>query len=44
MMVAKSNNSASQTSARKAYEKPTLTKAAVLTAVTAQAPVSGKLD
>jgi len=43
-MVAKSDKSTSQSTARKAYEKPTLTKAAVLTAVTAQAPVSGKLD
>ena len=33
--VAKSNNSAPQTSARKVYQRPTLTKAAVLSAVTA---------
>jgi hypothetical protein len=39
-MVGMSNNSASQTSARKAYQKPTLAKAAVLSAVTAVA-VSG---
>jgi hypothetical protein len=34
-MVAKSNNSTSQTAARKAYQKPTLAKAAVLSAITA---------
>ncbi len=39
-MVTKSNNSTSQASARKAYEKPTLAKAAVLTAITSGAVVS----
>jgi len=34
-MVGKSKSSASQTVARKAYRKPTLTKAAVLSAITA---------
>jgi hypothetical protein len=40
-MVAKSNNSTAQTAARKAYQKPTLVKAAVLTAVTATIVTSG---
>jgi len=40
-MVANSNNSGSQATARKVYLKPTLTKAAVLSAITAApAPVS----
>jgi hypothetical protein len=39
-MVAKSNNTASQTVARKAYQKPTLAKAAVLTAIAADTAVS----
>ena len=39
-MVARSNNTASQTVARKAYQKPTLTKAAVLTAIAADNVVS----
>jgi len=43
-MVAKSKNSGSQAAARKAYRKPKLTKAAVLSAVTAQAPTSGIKD
>ena len=43
-MVAKSDKSASQTAARKAYQKPTLAKAAVLSAVTAQAPGSSASD
>ena len=34
-MVAKSDNSAPQATARKAYQKPTLTKAAVLSAISA---------
>ena len=40
-MVATSNSSASHTTARKVYQKPTLAKAAVLSAVTAQTPTSG---
>jgi len=42
-MVAKSNNSGSQTAARKAYRTPTLTKAAVLSAISAadSQPISG---
>jgi len=41
-MVAKSKNSVAQSAARKAYRKPTLTKAAVLAAIAAMpAPVSG---
>jgi len=40
-MVAKSNNSGSQTAARKAYRTPTLIKAAMLSAVTAQSQTSG---
>jgi hypothetical protein len=46
-MVTESNSSASQTAARKAYQKPTLTKAAVLSAVTAagdSAPISGATE
>ena len=43
-MVAKSKNSESQTAARKAYQKPTLTKAAVLTAIAAGSPTSGGPD
>jgi len=43
-MVAKSWNSGSQAADRKAYRKPTLTKAAVLSAVTAQTPTSGSSD
>ena len=39
-MVAKSNNSTSKTTARKAYQKQILTKAAVLSAVTAQTATS----
>jgi len=39
-MVAKSNNSVKQT-VRKAYQKPSLVKAGVLSAVTAQTPTSG---
>ena len=39
-MVARTNNTASQTTVRKAYQKPTLVKAAVLTAVTAGAITS----
>ena len=37
-MVAKSTNSASPTAARKVYQKPTLTKAAELGAITAMPP------
>ena len=37
-MVAESTNSASQSAARKAYQKPTLTKAAELAALTAMPP------
>jgi hypothetical protein len=40
-MVAKSDNSGSQTAARKAYRKPTLAKVAVLSAITAQPAPSG---
>jgi len=40
-MVAKSNNAASQTVARKAYQKPTLNKAAVLAAIAADTRISG---
>jgi hypothetical protein len=43
-MVAKSNNSASETPVRKAYQKPTLAKAATLSAVTAQTPTSSSSD
>jgi len=39
-MTAKSKNAKSQTTARKAYEKPTLTKTAVLAAIAATA-ISG---
>jgi hypothetical protein len=40
-MVARSNDSGPQIAARKAYQKPTLAKAATLSAITAQpAPVS----
>jgi hypothetical protein len=42
-MLAKSNNSASQTAARKAYQKPTLTKAAVLTAIAAGTATSAPI-
>ena len=41
-MVAKENNSAPQATARKAYEKPTLTKTAVLAAIAATA-ISGRV-
>ena len=44
VMVAKSNNSASETPVRKAYEKPTLARVAALSAITAQVPVSGEID
>ena len=37
-MVAESKNSVSQSSARKAYQKPTLTKAAELAAIAAMPP------
>ena len=40
-MVAKENNSAPQATARKAYEKPTLTKAAVLSSIAADTSISG---
>jgi len=40
-MVAKSSSAAPQTVARKAYQKPTLNKAAVLTAIAADTQVSG---
>jgi len=43
-MVAKSKNSAARAEPRKAYQKPILVKAAVLSAVTAQAPTSGSSD
>ena len=36
MMVAKSKDSTSQTTARRVYEKPTLVKASMLSAITAQ--------
>ena len=42
-MVAKSNNSAPQTTARKTYQKPTLTKAAVLSAIAATRVTSGEI-
>jgi uncharacterized protein YbjT (DUF2867 family) len=44
VMVAKSNNSASETPVRKAYQKPTLAKAATLSAVTSQTPTSSSSD
>ena len=40
-MVAKSDNAASPTVARKAYQKPSLNKAAVLAAIAADTQVSG---
>jgi hypothetical protein len=40
----KSNNSLPQTTARKTYQKPTLAKAAVLSAVTAQSSTSSSSD
>ena len=43
-MGTKSNSSTSQIAARKAYQKPTLAKAAVLSAVTAQTPNSSSSD
>ena len=39
-MVAKSNNAKSQTVARKAYQKPTLAKVAVLSAIAADTAIS----
>jgi len=39
-MAAESTNSGSRTAACKAYQKPTLTKAAVLTAIAAGSPTS----
>jgi hypothetical protein len=39
-MVAKSNNAASQTVARKPYQKPSLAKAAVLSAIAADTQIS----
>lgn len=41
-MVSKSNNATPQTQARKAYQKPTLAKAAVLTAIAAGSSTSGE--
>jgi hypothetical protein len=43
-MVAKSDNSTSQTTARKAYQKPTLVMVAVLSAITAEPAVSHPVD
>jgi len=43
-MVAKSNNSTSQTTVRKAYRKPTLVMVAVLSAITAEPAVSHPVD
>jgi hypothetical protein len=43
-MVAKCDKSTSQTTGRKAYEKPTLTKAAALSAITAQLVISSPSD
>jgi len=40
-VVAKSDNSAPQATARKAYQKPTLTKAAVLAAIAAGTATGG---
>jgi len=42
--MVKFNESNSQAGARKAYQKPVMTMVAVLSAITAQAPISGKPD